>query len=59
MEGDRVAMVNMSSAEGQHFAQFATEFTELVRSLGPSPVKSKKLASPAKAPAEAESVATA
>lgn len=41
IEADRVEMVHMSSAEGQRFAQFATEFTEKIRRLGPSPVKGK------------------
>jgi len=37
--GDRVAMYNMSSAEGQKFAEAAREMTEKIRELGPNPVK--------------------
>ena len=36
---DRVAMYNLSSAEGQKFAQIAQEMTEKIRGLGPNPVK--------------------
>jgi F420-non-reducing hydrogenase iron-sulfur subunit len=44
--GDRLQMYNMSSAQGQRFAEIAREMTEKVRGLGPSPVK-KKLKAPA------------
>jgi coenzyme F420-reducing hydrogenase delta subunit len=37
--GERVAMYNMSAAEGQHFAEVAREMTEKIRALGPNPVK--------------------
>jgi len=37
--GARLEMYNMSSAEGPKFAQVAREFTERIRSLGPSPLK--------------------
>ncbi len=36
---DRLEMYNMSSAQGTRFAEVATEFTERIRRLGPSPVK--------------------
>jgi F420-non-reducing hydrogenase iron-sulfur subunit len=39
---DRVAMYNMSAAEGQKFAQTAREMTEKIRGLGPNPVKPAK-----------------
>jgi len=39
--GARVEMVNMSSAQGQRFAEVAKEMTEKIRSLGPSPVKNR------------------
>jgi len=39
IEPERVAMYNMSSAEGAKFAAAATEFTEIIRQLGPTPVK--------------------
>jgi coenzyme F420-reducing hydrogenase delta subunit len=37
----RVEMFNMSSAQGQRFAEVAREMTEKIRGLGPSPVKKK------------------
>jgi F420-non-reducing hydrogenase iron-sulfur subunit len=36
-----VEMYNMSSAQGQRFAEVAREMTEKIRSLGPSPVKAR------------------
>ncbi len=33
--GDRVVMYNLSSAQGQRFAEIAREMTEKVRQLGP------------------------
>jgi F420-non-reducing hydrogenase iron-sulfur subunit len=38
--GDRVAMYNLSSAEGQRFAEIAREMTEKIRAQGPNPAKS-------------------
>ena len=35
----RVEMYNMSSAQGQRFAEVAREMTEKIRGLGPSPVR--------------------
>jgi coenzyme F420-reducing hydrogenase delta subunit len=35
----RLEMYNMSSAQGQRFAEVAREMTERIRALGPSPVK--------------------
>ena len=37
--GERVAMYNLSSAQGQRFAEIAREMTEKIRELGPNPVK--------------------
>ena len=37
--GERVEMVTMSAGMGERFAQTATDFTEKIRKLGPSPVK--------------------
>jgi coenzyme F420-reducing hydrogenase delta subunit len=37
--GERVHMYNLSSAQGQRFAQIAREMTEKVRELGPNPVR--------------------
>ena len=37
--GKRVRMFNLSSGEGPRFAEVATEMTELVRELGPNPLK--------------------
>ena len=39
IESERLEMVNMSAGMGHRFAQVATEITEKIRSLGPSPVK--------------------
>jgi F420-non-reducing hydrogenase iron-sulfur subunit len=38
IEPERVEMFNMSSAMGARFAEVATEFTERIKQLGPSPV---------------------
>ena len=40
--GDRLEMFNLSSSEGPRFAQIATEMTERVLELGPSPVSKRK-----------------
>jgi len=37
--GERLEMFHMSSAEGPRFAEVATEMTERIRKLGPTPVK--------------------
>src|SRR3989304_936647 len=39
LEPERIEMVNMSSAMGRQFAEAATRITELIRSLGPSPLR--------------------
>jgi len=39
LDGDRVEMVAMSAGMGERFAQIATDFTERMRKLGPSPVR--------------------
>ena len=39
--GERLAMFQVSSAEGNRFAQAAREMTERIRALGPSPVGSR------------------
>ena len=39
IDGDRVEMVAMSAGMGERFAQIATDFTERMRKLGPSPVR--------------------
>ena len=39
IEPERVEMYNLSSAQGQRFAQIANEMTEKIRALGPSPIK--------------------
>lgn len=39
IEEDRVEMVTMSAGMGEHFAKVATEMTEKIRKLGPSPVR--------------------
>ena len=37
--GERVAMYNLSSAQGQRFAEIAREMTEKIKELGPSPAR--------------------
>jgi len=39
IDGERVAMYNMSSAQGQRFAEAAREMTERIKALGPNPAK--------------------
>jgi F420-non-reducing hydrogenase iron-sulfur subunit len=39
--GERVNMYNLSSAQGQRFAEIAREMTGKIKELGPSPVKRK------------------
>lgn len=40
--GDRVVMYNLSSAEGQRFAEVAREMTAKIRALGPNPAKKRQ-----------------
>jgi len=37
--GERAKMYNLSSSEGPLFAQYTTEFTALIKELGPNPLK--------------------
>jgi coenzyme F420-reducing hydrogenase delta subunit len=39
IEGERVQMYNLSSAEGPRFAEYALEMDQRIRRLGPSPIK--------------------
>ena len=39
LEPERLEMYNLSSAEGQRFAEIVTEMTERLKSLGPSPLR--------------------
>jgi F420-non-reducing hydrogenase iron-sulfur subunit len=39
--GERLEMYNMSSADGQKFANTVTEMTERIKALGPNPIKNK------------------
>ena len=39
IEPERAAIYNLSSAQGQRFAQIAQEMTDIVRAIGPTPVK--------------------
>jgi coenzyme F420-reducing hydrogenase delta subunit len=36
--GDRIDMYNISSSMGPQFAKIATEFTERIKELGPTPI---------------------
>jgi len=40
--GRRVRMVNLSSAMGGRFAEIAVEMTELVKELGPNPLRASE-----------------
>jgi len=42
IDGERVAMYNLSAGEGPRFAEIAREMTDKVRELGPSPIKTAK-----------------
>jgi F420-non-reducing hydrogenase iron-sulfur subunit len=37
--GERVRMYNLSSGEGPKFAEYAVEMYELIKKLGPNPIK--------------------
>jgi F420-non-reducing hydrogenase iron-sulfur subunit len=39
LEPERIEMFNLSSAEGSRFVQYATQMTERIRRLGPSPLR--------------------
>jgi len=41
--GDRLEMYNLSSSDGPRFAEIATEITERIRELGPSPIPRQSL----------------
>ena len=41
LESDRVRMYNLASGEGPTFAAYANEMTDLIRSLGPNPLRNK------------------
>ena len=47
VEGDRIAMYNLSAGMGPHFAEIAREMTEKIRELGPFLKNQKPGASPA------------
>lgn len=42
IEPERVEMFNLSSGEGPRFAEIARDMLERIKTLGPSPVNSKK-----------------
>jgi len=44
IEPERIEMYNMSSAQGPRFAEVAREFTERIKELGPSPVRTAQAA---------------
>lgn len=39
IQGERLEMFNLSSAEGPRFAEIANQMTEKIRALGPSPLR--------------------
>jgi F420-non-reducing hydrogenase iron-sulfur subunit len=44
LEPERVQMYNLSSAQGARFAEIASEMVEIIRKLGPTPIKSDSAA---------------
>ncbi|MDR3038326.1 MAG: hydrogenase iron-sulfur subunit [Candidatus Adiutrix sp.] len=44
VEEDRLRMYNLSASQGPRFVEFANEFTDLIRELGPSPFKKRQAA---------------
>jgi coenzyme F420-reducing hydrogenase delta subunit len=38
IDPERLAMYNLSAAMGPRWAEICTAFTEMIRSLGPSPI---------------------
>ncbi len=44
IEPQRVAMYNLSSAQGQRFAEIAKEMVDTITAIGPTPVKDSKAA---------------
>ncbi|KXS56741.1 MAG: heterodisulfide reductase subunit MvhD [Candidatus Adiutrix intracellularis] len=44
VEEDRLRMYNLSASQGPRFVEFANEFTDLIREMGPSPFKVKSQA---------------
>ena len=42
LDGQRLKMINISSAMGNEFAQHAVEFTNQITELGPSPLTQPK-----------------
>ena len=44
IEPERVEMYNLSSAQGQRFAEIAREMVEKIKAIGPSPVRKGKAA---------------
>jgi len=41
LEDERLRMYNLSASQGPRFVEFANEFTDLIRGLGPSPCKKR------------------
>jgi coenzyme F420-reducing hydrogenase delta subunit len=48
----RVEMYNMSAADGPRFVDVARAFTERIKALGPSPIKTGKGSEPTEGPVE-------
>jgi len=42
IDPERLAMYNLSAAQGPRWAEICTEFTERIRKLGPSPLRNKR-----------------
>ena len=41
LEEERLRMYNLSASQGPRFVEFANEFTDLIRGLGPSPCRKR------------------
>jgi coenzyme F420-reducing hydrogenase delta subunit len=48
----RVEMFNLSAADGPRFVDIARKFTERIKALGPSPIRTGKGSEPTEEPAE-------
>jgi F420-non-reducing hydrogenase iron-sulfur subunit len=53
IEADRLEMFNLSSAEGQTFANIVVTMTERIKGLGPSPLRRIQTSKPTNSPEEA------
>lgn len=50
--GERIAMYNLSAGQGPRFAEIAREMTEIIKKLGPNPIRTAKKQAGGKSAAE-------